>query len=85
MSDNLQKVHWMKDAACKDYPTKLFTSFDPELNTQAKEICKSCKVKNPCLMDGFDTPFIRAGLTRYERLQKIWRRIDSPEESNFDY
>lgn len=84
MSGNLKKNHWLADAACKDKPSKWFIGFDKIENNMAKAVCATCPVKKPCLIDGFDTPFIRAGLTKYERLLKLWHRVDSMEESNFD-
>lgn len=84
MSGNLKKYHWMLDASCKDQPTEWFVSFEKELNDKGRAVCATCPVKRPCLIDGFDSPYIRAGLSKYERLVKIWHRIDSTEDSNFD-
>ena len=84
MAGNLKKVHWMADANCKGIDTRLFTSFDRDNIDAAKLICMPCKVKAECLVTNFDTPWVIAGMTKYERLKKVWQRIDSPEESNFD-
>lgn len=85
MSNKLSKNHWRADANCKDADTKIFTSFDPAVNAKAKAMCKTCPVQKPCLIDGFDTPWIVAGMTRYERLMKVWHRIDDEADSNFEY
>ena len=85
MAGNLSSVHWMKDAACKGYDLRMFTSFDRATIDAALAVCAGCPVKKPCLIDGFDTPFVRGGTTRYERLMKTWRRIVDVEESNFDW
>lgn len=77
-------MHWLADAACRDKPTAWFITFDKADNNRAKAVCLNCPVKRECLIDGFDTPFIRAGMSKYDRLLKIWHRIDSVEESNFD-
>lgn len=84
MAENLSSVHWMRNAACRGMDTRLFTSFDPASIDEAKDVCRGCTVKRECLLDGFDTPFVRAGTTRFERLSKIWHRIDHVGESNFD-
>lgn len=85
MSRNLSKNHWLKQANCKDVGTKIFTSFDRESIEQAKALCRTCPVKTPCLVENFDTPWVVAGMSRFERLSKIWHRIEDEEENNFDY
>lgn len=84
MAGNLKKYHWMVDALCREKPMEWFVSFDKQLNNKAKAVCATCPVKKPCLVDGFDTPYVRAGLTKYERMMKLWHRIEDVEESNFD-
>lgn len=80
------EVGWQERAACKDIGASFFTSFlYPDDVEKAKAICNKCPVREPCLVYQFDSPWIAGGFTKYERLCKIWNRIESEEENNFDY
>jgi len=40
---------WVKDAACREYPTWLFYDESDEGDAEAKLICRSCPVRRQCL------------------------------------
>lgn len=83
MSQNLKKVHWVKDALCKF--DKKFTSFQIDDVTEAKSICAKCTVQVECIAANaeIDGTFISAGLSKYDRLVLQWERVDDKDASNF--
>lgn len=83
MASNLAKVGWMKDAACRDAPPKLFSSFDIKDIKAAKAICASCPVRLPCLISYWETSAVVAGTTKLERLEAMWKRKEAEGDSNW--
>jgi WhiB family redox-sensing transcriptional regulator len=61
---------WMDFAACKGEDPDIFfcDETDPDAVEQAKEICRSCPVVEPCLESSMSITFgVWAGLTSRER------------------
>jgi hypothetical protein len=83
MSNNLAKVHWVKDALCKF--DKKFVSFHIDDVIEAKSICAQCTVQVECIMANaeVDGTFTSAGLSKYDRLLIQWKRVSSKNEGNF--
>ena len=80
---NLKKSHWLIDAACKDEDPKLFMSYDKAHIEKAKNICKDCSVKKPCLEQFFEIDCIAGGYTLLERMKRTWHRIESLDDDNW--
>jgi hypothetical protein len=76
-------AHWSDEAACKGQ-TALFFGSDNTARYQAKKICATCPVKEPCLEEAlelascYDLHGVWAGTTRLARHkivgfnQQIW-------------
>ena len=78
MADADERLEWQEDAACRTYENTLFFGDDEgesELEKQAREseakaICRTCPVQEPCLEFALDTNQrygIWGGLTDKER------------------
>ncbi len=83
MAEKLSGNHWTKEAAC-NFDAK-FLSFDIEVVKECKAICENCPVQFECIqwLAEMDGHFISAGLSKYDRLNLQWKRVETVEESNF--
>jgi hypothetical protein len=80
---NLKAIHWTKNAACKDRDLKIFSSYDRNDIIIAKSICQTCRVKRECLEYCHDLTCVSAGMSRYDRLLLLWKRVKNERESNW--
>lgn len=65
-------MSWAEDAACRGKPPTIFLERQSE--RQAKEICATCTVKEPCLAEAkrVNAEGVRGGLTEDERGYRPW-------------
>lgn len=76
--DILSNVTWMGRAACRHSDQRLFLSHDASYIDVAKSICAQCPVRLPCLEQFWDVNAVVAGMTRHDRLTKMWKRMENP-------
>lgn len=79
----LSNVTWMSKAHCVDKDHRIFIAPDAESIRAAKEICRECPVKFPCMDQYFDVDCVAGGLSYHERLIGIWKEIENVDESNW--
>lgn len=62
-------ISWHEDAACRDHDPELFfppegrgpqPNIRPALVQKAVNICHSCPVRRPCILQGLDEPRLAA-------------------------
>ncbi len=70
-------AEWQEEGACKSFPVEMFFPPVEQEADDAKEICATCGVREPCLEFAIDAkePFgIWGGLTSQERRSLATRR-----------
>ncbi len=83
---NSMNSSWIKRAKCRGLPqdqAKDFYAFDKEAIERAKALCAICPVKKECVISVGDSNAIAGGMTKLERLLKMWHTVDNEQESNF--